>query len=340
MNWGELIGEKKHYSDIPEDLKKNIKTERQWAKLGYVPISNTCGILLYANRFRANQFKYFHESEVRKGTQEELDAYFAEERLHRREAGKRYRARKAEEQIQEAKRLREKLTDAYGVAGMRYEELIWGGSCFRELCQLYSAVADPVVGYDAVRNIVLDTETTGLMENDELLQVSILDADTGTVLFNSYIQPCFHLVWPDAQTVNDITYEMVEDAPHIYKVLPVLNAIFRNVESVIGYDLYFDILFLKRAGVKIPDNVVYHDVKDTFAVVYGDYNNQYHNFTWKSLSLCAEVLGYDWGTDTAHDSLADCKATLFCYNELEKSEYVAKYEENLRLTEREEETME
>lgn len=88
MNWGELIGEKKHYSDIPEDLKKNVKTERQWAKLGYVPISNTCGILLYANRFRANQFEYFHESEVRKGTQEELDAYFAEERLRRRESGK------------------------------------------------------------------------------------------------------------------------------------------------------------------------------------------------------------------------------------------------------------
>lgn len=242
--------------------------------------------------------------------------------------------------MQEVERLRNELREAYVVAGRRHQELVQGRSCFRELCQLYSAVADPVIGYDAVKNIVLDTETTGLTENDELLQVSILDADTGSILFNSYILPCFRLEWPDAQAVNGIAPEMVEDAPHIYRVLPTLNAIFRNVENVIGYGVVFDIGFLERAGVKIPGNAVYHDVKDTFAVVYGDYSSHYHSFTWKSLSLCAETLGYDWGGDAAHDSLADCKATLFCYNELEKPEYTAKYEENLRLAEQAEEPME
>lgn len=41
---------------------------------------------------------------------------------------------------------------------------------------------------------------------------------------------------------------------------------------------------------------------------------KYGDYKYQKLSTCAEYYGYDWGNDTAHDSLADCKATLFCYN--------------------------
>lgn len=30
--------------------------------------------------------------------------------------------------------------------------------------------------------------------------------------------------------------------------------------------------------------------------------------------------GYDWGEDKVHDSLADCKATLFCYHKIREEE--------------------
>lgn len=32
----------------------------------------------------------------------------------------------------------------------------------------------------------------------------------------------------------------------------------------------------------------------------------------------AEYYGYDWENDTAHDSLADCRATLYCYQKMLK----------------------
>jgi DNA polymerase-3 subunit epsilon len=42
----------------------------------------------------------------------------------------------------------------------------------------------------------------------------------------------------------------------------------------------------------------------------------------KSLQTCANYYGYDWNgdTDQVHDSLADCRATLFCYQKMNEKE--------------------
>lgn len=37
------------------------------------------------------------------------------------------------------------------------------------------------------------------------------------------------------------------------------------------------------------------------------------------LTTCANYYGYDWGEDNAHNSLSDCRATLFCYQQIQKN---------------------
>ena len=60
-------------------------------------------------------------------------------------------------------------------------------------------------------NICFDTETTGLNSfNDEVLQLSIIDADSGETLFNKYMKPTHTDSWEQAQAVNGITPEMVD----------------------------------------------------------------------------------------------------------------------------------
>lgn len=337
FNWKEIIGDKKHFTDIPADIRVEFKTERQWAKLGFVAKDNSCGAYLWANCFHANKFTYLHESEIRKGTKEELDAFFADEKTRSRETRKKYREKQAQERKNKEAELRNELEGARTDTAILEKELMQARASFQKLCKMYSGLAtwkgdSGVWKYlKSPKRVVLDTETTGLTEQDELLQVSILDADTGDVLFNSYVKPCFAVEWADAQAINGISPVKVQDAPYIFEVLVTLNAIFRNVEEVIGYSTDFDMGFLERAGVQFSGNVICHDVKETFAVVNGEYDEYRGNFKWKKLTVCAETLGYDWGEDVAHDSLADCKATLFCYNELQKKEYVAKYEENLKM---------
>lgn len=337
FNWKETIGDKKHFTDIPADIRGEFRTERQWAKMGFVAKDNSCGEILWPNCFHANKFTYLHVSEVREGTKEELSGFFLDEKIRSREAKRKYREQQEMERKRKEEEFRKELSEARADAAHLRKELAQARASIQKICKMYSGLAtwkgdSGVWKYLKIpKRVVLDTETTGLTEHDELLQVSILDADTGDVLINSYIKPCVAVEWPEAQAINGISPTKVQDAPYIFEMLVTLNAIFRNVEEVIGYSTGFDMGFLERAGVQFSGNVILHDVKETFAVVSGEYNEKYGDFKWKKLTVCAETLGYDWGEDTAHDSLADCKATLFCYNELQKKEYVAKYEENLKM---------
>lgn len=163
--------------------------------------------------------------------------------------------------------------------------------------------------------IVIDTETTGLNPyDDELLQVSIIDGQ-GNTLFNSYIKPLYTDNWNKAMAVNHITPETVATAPNILEVKQEISRIINSAHTIIGYNVDFDLGFLSNIGIK-NENAAIVDVMENFAYIYGEWSEQYGCHKWQRLTKCAEYYGYDWGTDIAHDSLADCKATLYCYQKM------------------------
>lgn len=160
--------------------------------------------------------------------------------------------------------------------------------------------------------IVIDTETTGLNAGvDELLQVSIID-DEGKTLFNSYIKPSKTKSWDSAMAVNHITPEMVANAPDIAKIKQEICQIINSAGIIIGYNTYFDLGFLSAAGIEFEQQQIV-DIMQDFAPIYGEWNDYYESYKWQKLTTCANYYNYNWGDDTAHDSLADCRATLYCY---------------------------
>ena len=176
--------------------------------------------------------------------------------------------------------------------------------------------------------IVLDTETTGLnAAEDELLQVSIIDNE-GTVLFDSYIRPTQHTEWAEAERVNHITPEMVDNSPTIEEVMPEINDILKRYDKIVGYNLKFDKAFLENNGAEFL-NAEYADVMKMFAPIYGEWNDQRGSYKWQKLTTAADYYGYDWSEHKeAHNSLGDCYATLHVYKEIneviknQKSEYM------------------
>lgn len=166
--------------------------------------------------------------------------------------------------------------------------------------------------------IVLDTETTGLRAGeDELLQVSILEAASGRTLLDAYVRPTRATSWEQAQAVNGISPEMVANAPRIEELLPTLNQILQQTETVIGYNTNFDLSFLRAAGVELPETLGIVDVMADFAPIYGEWSEKYGAYRWQKLSTCAAYYKYDWGSDAAHNSLADCRATLHCWRRMQ-----------------------
>lgn len=175
------------------------------------------------------------------------------------------------------------------------------------------------IGTGKIRTIVIDTETTGLnAEEDEILQLSIID-DDGNVLLNELYKPKCHSSWEKAQAVNRISPQKVSNCPHIISDIPRICEIICNAEIIIGYNTSFDLDFIENLGIEPKDNCMIIDVMRDFAEIYGEWSNHYDSYKWQKLITCAAYYDYDWGTDVAHDSLADCRATLHCYKKMSAS---------------------
>lgn len=168
------------------------------------------------------------------------------------------------------------------------------------------------------KKVVLDFETTGLDPSiDEILQVSAID-ENGNTLINEYCKPVKITEWTEAENIHGISPSMVKDKKTFEKHIDKLSNILLNTDEIIIYNVEFELGFLGKYGVKFNDKVLFYDLMESFAIVYGDYNEYHQSYTWKSLETCCIYYGYN--LKNAHDSLEDCRATLYCYNKLINSE--------------------
>lgn len=288
---------------------QELFTERQWAKKGFLKKSENCGKMLWSNRNCAKQFLYLLPEEVYKANQAELNEYFKPERDRRNQLQKKRILQERKEYEEREQLLKQRIEALKKESKQRIEML-------NKTNDYLISLMKNVQSIDVAETIVIDTETTGLNpEKDELLQVSIISSD-GRILFNSYIKPKEHMNWKSAEEINGITPQMVKNAPTIDDVMPQIMTIIKYAKVIIGYNVNFDLGFIQTAGCSIPNDTNIVDVMTIFARIYGEYSDYFRDYKWQKLTVCADYYGYDWGFDTAHNSLSDCKATLFCYKKI------------------------
>lgn len=164
------------------------------------------------------------------------------------------------------------------------------------------------------RFIVLDLETTGLdREKDEILQISIIDG-SGATLYNSYVKPNYFKSWDKAAEINGITPEMVQGCRTIEQQRKAIQKILFSADTILTYNgIYFDLPFLQAKGFCVPEDAKLEDLMPDFAEVFGEWDEIHGSYKWQRLTKCAAYYGYEF---KAHDSLEDCKATLYCYKKM------------------------
>ena len=161
--------------------------------------------------------------------------------------------------------------------------------------------------------IILDLETTGIREDDEIIQLSIIDLE-GKTLFNEYIKPQIVEEWDDAYKIHKISKEMLEDKKNIEEYRQKIQKILNNTTYIIGYGIDFDYNLLKRQGFNV-DHIKKVDISEYFKYLYRKILKDI-NAKRPKLIECASFYGFKG--DNYHDSLTDCMATLYSYKAMYK----------------------
>jgi DNA polymerase-3 subunit epsilon len=156
--------------------------------------------------------------------------------------------------------------------------------------------------------LLLDTETTGLDDQDEVIQVAIVDMH-GNALLHTLVRPTVP-VGTEARAIHGITDEVLAQAPsfsHLYETIAVLL----GNRSVLAYHADFDRRLLAQTCAKYglpPFEVAAWDcVMERYACFWGKRDKAGH-YTPQSLATACAQQGID--VHGNHDAVQDCLLTL------------------------------
>jgi len=163
--------------------------------------------------------------------------------------------------------------------------------------------------------LILDTETTGLDADAEVVELAVIDC-AGTVLLDTLVRPSGP-VPAEAAAIHGITDAMLADAPtwpEIHDRFCLLIA----ARQVIAYNADFDVRLIEQTARRyresIPELVPLDQVATfscamvAYADFYGEWSAEKGRYRWQKLSAAAQQQGVTVGN--AHRALGDCLMTL------------------------------
>jgi DNA polymerase III epsilon subunit-like protein len=161
---------------------------------------------------------------------------------------------------------------------------------------------------DNDNTLILDTETTGLDENDEIIQVAIIDID-GCVLFDSFLKP-MKPVHPKARMVHKITDDDLERASTFSEVYDTIAQHLTH-RQIVAYNVDFDRRMLKQTCQKYGFAEFSVEGWDCVMVKYGYFwGAQDGQKAYKPQSLTTACAQQEISILNAHHAMDDCLLTL------------------------------
>ncbi|KHN59596.1 3'-5' exonuclease [Aeromonas hydrophila] len=156
---------------------------------------------------------------------------------------------------------------------------------------------------------VLDTETTGLDEQAEIVEISIIDQD-GSVVFDSLVKPR-QPIPPETTAIHGITNEMVASAPSWPEIHDQVAEIVASKPLVI-YNADYDLRLLEQTANQYGLLSIAYKADCAmlaYAEFYGDWNDDKGSYRWQRLTNAAAQQGVVTDGE-AHRALADVMMTL------------------------------
>jgi DNA polymerase-3 subunit epsilon len=152
--------------------------------------------------------------------------------------------------------------------------------------------------------VYLDTETTGLGNDAEIVDIAIIDSD-GTELLNTLVRPTL-IIPPGATEVHGITNEDISRAPTFADISPNLNSYSNRLIVIYNRDYDLRVCHQSAKANKIdpwapPETIC---AMELYAEFYGDWNDYHGAYRWQKQSDAARQLSIEIPADL-HRAAAD-----------------------------------
>lgn len=157
--------------------------------------------------------------------------------------------------------------------------------------------------------LYMDTETTGLHNTAEVIEIGIID-DDANVLFDSLVKPRGKID-PAAMRVHGITPDVLVDATSWEDVWPKAEAVL--MDKLIGvYNVEFDLRIIKQTNTRswlrwALNESNFFDIMKLYARFNGDWDPFHRSFRYQSLELAGRQCGIR--LSNAHRAVDDCLLT-------------------------------
>lgn len=148
--------------------------------------------------------------------------------------------------------------------------------------------------------VILDTETTGLGNNDVVIQIGIIDLE-GNILLDTLIRPTKRKrISRDATAVHGITMKMLTDAPTFKEIYPKFCEIVGD-KTIITYNAQYDARLIAQTAEQDEFKIKEFQLlcaMIAYSQFVGEWSDYHRNYKYQKL------IGGD------HTAIGDCKATL------------------------------
>lgn len=160
--------------------------------------------------------------------------------------------------------------------------------------------------------VILDTETTGLDNRSQIVQLAVID-NTGKTLIDTLVKPTIEI--PQRATdIHGITNKMCDYAPVWGEIRYSLHHCVTG-RNVIVYNAPFDLKMMHQMDFSIgfsysdwQDKGLFFCAMHSYAERFGEWDSYHNSYRWVKLTEALTALGGK--PKNVHSALGDCLMTL------------------------------
>ncbi len=269
-------------SEIEELLGITKYERKKWTRKGYLNVTGTYEVRAYGKYLNCPLYDVIQIINL---TNEDIKKWRSENKATKKQIKALEQGRKTMIENRTCKRCnsiqthKNKLIDNLCVeCHSQLEHLKWLKEQKQKAKENFKKWAENRENY-----LILDSETTGLESDDEIIELAIIDLH-GNTLFHSMFKPTKPIT-PGAYEVHGISNNELKDKPRWSEMYKIVHKIIKD-KTLLIYNADFDIRMLLQTndlhGVyfDIPN---YECVMKNYASIHSYYSEKYKDFKWISL---------------------------------------------------------